>query len=175
MQFVELVKGFLTSPVETFQKVRETSFGETFKYFVILSLIPSVILGIVYTIAGTVITGIFGAPFLGMAVGILMIPLALVFIVIGAIIGGVIFQIFVYIVGGRKGIDQTLKAVMYGLTPALLFGWIPLIGIIAALWSLVLEIIGIRELHEITTGRAVTAMALMIVVLVIVNVVISAI
>ena len=57
----------------------------------------------------------------------------------------------------RKNID---KAVLYSATPTVLLGWIPLISFIAVLWSLVLRIIGIRELHEITTGRAVLALIL---------------
>jgi len=55
---------------------------------------------------------------------------------------------------------QTIKAGMYGSTASLLFGWLPIINMIAVIWSLVTEIIGIRQLHEITTGRAILAMVL---------------
>ena len=51
---------------------------------------------------------------------------------------------------------------MYGLTPNLLLGWIPFIGFIAGIWSLVIEIVGIRQLHELTTGKAILAIVLLI-------------
>ena len=59
---------------------------------------------------------------------------------------------------------QTFKALMYGATPSLLLGWIPVIGFLAAIWALIVEIIGIRQLHEISTGRAVAAVILAIII-----------
>jgi hypothetical protein len=39
----------------------------------------------------------------------------------------------------------------------LLFGWIPFIGFIAIIWALVLNVLGIRQFQELTTGRAILA------------------
>ncbi|WP_245618846.1 YIP1 family protein [Methanogenium cariaci] len=64
---------------------------------------------------------------------------------------------WVYIAGGREGITETWKAVIYASTPSLLLGWIPVVGFVMWAWSLVLIIIGIRELQEMTTTRAVLA------------------
>jgi hypothetical protein len=80
--------------------------------------------------------------------------------IIMAFIGGAVVHIFVYLVGGRKGIKQTIKAMIYGLTPGLLLGWIPIVSYFAAIWSLVLGILGVRQLHELTTGRAVLAVSI---------------
>jgi len=67
----------------------------------------------------------------------------------------------VYIAGGRKDIMQTEKAAIYGSTPFLLLGWIPVIGlVIGGIWAIILTIIGLRELHEITTGKAILAYVL---------------
>ena len=63
---------------------------------------------------------------------------------------------------------------MYGSTPGLLLGWIPVIGFIAGIWSLVLEILGIRQLHEITTEKAVLAVVLLIVVAVVLAIILAA-
>jgi hypothetical protein len=73
----------------------------------------------------------------------------------------------VFLLGGRKGINQTFKAILYGETPCLLLGWIPFIGIIFAFWSLVLGVLGIRELQEISTRCAVLAVAIAIITLLI--------
>ena len=65
----------------------------------------------------------------------------------------------------------------YGATPAYLVGWVPfvvwlgldligaavLIGALVSIWALVVTIIGLRELHGITTGRAVAACLLLVV------------
>ena len=115
--------------------------------------------------AGSLFGSMMGSGNLGMMIGagagigaaITFFVVFMIMAVAGAFIGGAILHIFVYIAGGRKGMTQTIKAGMYGSTASLLFGWLPFINIIAAIWSLVTEIIGIRQLHEITTGRAILA------------------
>ena len=66
-----------------------------------------------------------------------------------------------YLVGGRKGIEQTIKTLMYAMTPQYLFVWIPVVNLI---WALIVGIIGIRQLHELSTGKAVLAVITAIVV-----------
>jgi len=56
----------------------------------------------------------------------------------------------------------------------LLFGWIPVIEFIAMIWSLVAEIIGIRQLHELTTGKAISVVILMIITAIILTIVLAA-
>lgn len=96
----------------------------------------------------------------GMGLGI-MAAVMFISIIIGGLIGILVgsgwMHIWVYLCGGRKGAGQTIKAMAYGSTPSLLLGWIPFIGFIFGIWSIVVSIIGIRQLHEISTGRAVLA------------------
>ena len=63
---------------------------------------------------------------------------------------------------------------IYGQTPTLLLGWIPLVNMLAGLWSLILPIIGLKELHKITTGRAILSLVVMLVVVGIVMAVVAA-
>jgi hypothetical protein len=87
--------------------------------------------------------------------------LAFFILFIGSIFLALWTHIWVYAVGGRKGVMTTVKTVLYSLTPFMLIGWIPLVGwIIGAVWSIVLGVIGIRELQEISTGRAAAAILL---------------
>ena len=61
---------------------------------------------------------------------------------------------------------ETEKAVIYGTTPFFLLGWIPVIGmIIGGIWAIILTIIGLRELHQITTGKALLAYVLALVII----------
>jgi hypothetical protein len=70
-------------------------------------------------------------------------------------ISGFYYHVFVILFGGQKGLTQTVKAVMYASTPALLLGWIPFVSFIGSVWTVILIIIGVRENQEMTTGRAV--------------------
>jgi hypothetical protein len=93
-----------------------------------------------------------------------MVIAAIIFIIIfgvfGLFIAGILLHIFGFIAGGRKGITTTIRALIYALTPNLIFGWIPVIGLLAGFWSLALEILAIKELHEISTTRAFVAVFL---------------
>lgn len=110
----------------------------------------------------------------GVAGAVVLFVIMMVFGIIGVFISGAIVHIGVLIVGGKKGITQTIKAVMYGSTPGMLLGWIPIIGGLAGIWSLVLEILGIRQLQEVTTGRAIIAVIIPLVIIVILIVLLAA-
>jgi hypothetical protein len=169
MEVIELIKGFLLSPTETFQKVREIEVKESFKYLTVLAAIYSVLTGLL-SLAG--ISQMFGVGLVRIE-GIAMIPVVFIGILAAAVIGGAILHIFVYLVGGREGIGQTIKAVIYASTPSLLLGWLPVIGAIAGIWAFILEILGIRELQRLSTGRAVLAVLLPVIIGIIVGVVLA--
>ena len=156
---IEKVKEFLMNPVDAFQQAKGDEPGTVLPYFALLLLLYSIISALLVEamigtipIPGLVTGGISGA--------------GLVFFIIlvggfaGALVFGAWLHLWVYIFGGRRGIWQTLKVVMYGSTPFLLFGWIPFIGFVFTLWSLVLGILGIRELQEISSIKAILAVAL---------------
>lgn len=147
-------KTFLFEPAKAFKKEGKTNFGEAFKYLLVL--------GIINAVLGGIVVGAFSMNAIALVGAIVGIYVTLV---IGALIGGIILHIFAYIVGARGGFEQTFKATFYGQTPTLLLGWIPAIGGIFVIWSIVLQIIGIRDLHKISTGRAVLAVLLPIIII----------
>lgn len=168
MDFFEKMKGLLLEPSKTFDALKEEPLDGAVKYYICIAAVYSALIAIMLGFAGSLFGSMMGAGNLGMMIGagagvgaaITFFVVFMVMAVAGAFIGGAILHIFVYIAGGRKGMTRTIKAGMYGSTASLLFGWLPVINIIAAIWSLVTEIIGIRQLHEITTGRAILAMVL---------------
>ena len=126
---IEKVKEFLMNPVDAFQQAKGDEPGTVLPYFALLLLLYSIISALLVEamigtipIPGLVTGGISGA--------------GLVFFIIlvggfaGALVFGAWLHLWVYIFGGRRGIWQTLKVVMYGNTPFLLFGWIPFIGFV---------------------------------------------
>jgi hypothetical protein len=183
MDYFGLMKGFLLSPVETFPKVRDTDLGDSLKYYLILLVINAILSAIVgiamvsaiwltfsgiFEQMGLPLPAIAGAGVVLFAIMMIIVQFVFVFII------GAWLHLFVYFLGGRKGYLQTLKSVIFGSTPAMLIGWIPLIGMLAGIWSIALEILGIRELQEMTTGKAALAVILAILVIVIIIIAIAA-
>jgi len=177
MDYFELMKGFLLTPVETFRTVRDTDLGDSLKYYLILLAINAVLSAIVslamasavrttitsiFTQAGIPLPAVTGAGVIGIALMMIIVQFVLVFI------GAAWLHVFVWLLGGRRGYLQTLKAIIFGSTPTMLFGWIPFIGFLAGLWSLVLGIFGLQELQNMTTLKAVLALffSVMIVILI---------
>ncbi|NMB78546.1 MAG: hypothetical protein GYA23_05565 [Methanomicrobiales archaeon] len=100
-------------------------------------------------------------PFLGsLAVADLLIATA------GLVIFWFIYHTAILISGGREEIDRTLLVLMYAATPVLAGGWLAgaiwlilpdfgyLFGCILLLWSFILTIAGIRQVHRFTWVRA---------------------
>ncbi len=169
----ERIKGFLFSPSDTFDASMEDTVGDAFKYYVVILAIYAVLSAIIVAVAFSLFAGILGTfGVRTMTFGAAMGPLVAVGVfvgvlvsgIIGVFIGGLWLHIWVYLVGGRNGIEETIKAVIYGMTPSLLLGWIPVVGFIAGIWALIVEIIGVRQLHELSTGKAVLAVIIAIII-----------
>jgi hypothetical protein len=167
----ERIKGFLFSPSATFDASKEDTLGDAFKYFVVILVIYAILIAIIASVAMSLFAGIFGMfglmPFgaaMGLAFGVFFFIAVLVGSIIAIFISGLWLHIWVYLVGGRNGLGKTIIAIAYGQTPYLLLGWIPIINFIAMIWTFVVEIIGVRQLHGLTTGKAVLAVILAIVI-----------
>jgi len=160
---VTKAKGFLLSPVETFRQSAGDEPGAVFTYFTVLLLINAILSALVAA-AGVHAMRMFAGMSFGVALPVLVFFMVLVGGFIVTLIIAAWIHLWVYLLGGRKGIMQTIRAVLYGNTPRLLLGWIPLVGLVFALWSLVLTILGVRELQELSPGKAVLAVAIAIII-----------
>lgn len=157
-------KGLILNPTDELKKLREEPLEEAFIYFLTTIPVLVVLLAIVSALnIGYAIPASIPVPSAFWIVYLIGYIIAMyIACIIGLFISSVMLHIFVYCLGGKKGIDQTIKAVIYSYTPTVILGWIPFVGIIGGIWSLVLEIIAIRELHEISTARATIALILAI-------------
>jgi hypothetical protein len=163
---------FLTHPLEAFKKSREDDMRSVIRFYFGFLLVNAVL---------TALVSLTGFGFFGLIRRSLYFhhPVIIFFLVLlGGIIGAPLvsawLHLWVYIVGGRKGFSQTLKSVMYGSTPVLLLSWIPLIGIIFYLWSMILTIFGIHELHDIEGDQAAFAVIVATVIIVVIIVLLIA-
>ncbi len=87
--------------------------------------------------------------------GIIFIPIG---VVIGLFISGGIYHLILMLVNGAKnGFESTINVVAYS-SAALIFGLIPFCGsTIGWIYQVVLNVIGLTEAHETTTGKALFA------------------
>ena len=168
LSFGEKVKGFLGAPSNAFDNVKAEALGDALKYFTVWALIYAVLRTVVfYTLERRVLETLWSMFGLGDAAVARLNPVTFALLAVlgafaGLFIGGSWTHLFVRAFGGRKGCGNTMKAFAYGNTPLLLFGWIPFVGMLLPLWAWALNIIGIRQLHEISTGRAIGAVLLSI-------------
>jgi len=181
LSFGEKVKGFLGAPLNTFNNVEAEALGSAVKYFTIWLVIYTILRTIIfYTLERRVYERLWdllglsdAAPYLYHFDPVTFALLGVLGAFGGLFIGGSWTHLFVRAFGGRKGYGNTIKAFVYGYTPVFLFGWLPFVGMLFSIWALVLNIIGIRQLHEISTGRAIGAVLLGVVTLVIIAVLIG--
>jgi len=182
MEVLNKIQQVLSSPDKFFESVKKEPLGPAFKYLAVIMLVPTVLMLIFAYAATSIFTMIFGpmlmmlggtqsVPLLGMLTGILttfaIIGVILWYIcgLLGSFIGSAVLHVFVYLLGGKNGYSNTYKTAAYATTPSTLIGWIPLIGFIFGLWSLVLEVKGLKALQGMTTGRAVLAILLPVIII----------
>ena len=159
------IKNVLTSPTKFYNSVKsEKGFKSPMIYLLVMSLLS--------TVLSTVYTLVFPSSFLGVTVptsleasiiGILdafVIGIIATFLIVG------LFHVFVYLLGGKNGFLQTFKSNVYGSTPSYIFGWIPYVNIVAAVYTLFYLIPkGISMQHNMSMGRAVLAVVLPIIII----------
>lgn len=103
----------------------------------------------------------------GMGVGVfLFIVLVPVMMIVGMFLGSGILHLCLMIVGGaKKPFETTFRVVCFSSGSTYLLSMIPFCGgMIAAVWNIVLECIGLARAHEIETGKAVMAVLLPVIV-----------
>src|SRR5437588_8437365 len=166
--FIETLQMVLTRPSEAFTAMqREGGLGEPLLYALIGGSIGGVV-SFLFSL-GFQSLGLFGdrhnafAVMTGMGIGsiffIILIPLL---IAIGLFIGSAIVHVCLMIVGGAKQtFETTFRVVAFTQGSTGPLQMIPICGgVIAGIWALILNCIGLARVHEIETGRAVLAVLL---------------
>ncbi len=157
MGLVDKIKAYLLSPSKAFENEKTTEMSDAIKYLLVLSVVIAVLSAVVtYATAGAL---------LGPTILVTTLVSMYIMLVIGSFIGAIILHIFAYIFGARNGFTQTYKITVYSTTPTLLLGWIPILNFITGLWGLVLGYIGLKKLHDMTSGRAALTILIPIIIL----------
>jgi RNase P subunit RPR2 len=167
--FFQTTREVLFSPTQFFKKVSATG-----GYWA--PLIYGVICGVIGGCGAILWQWLFASQFLPVQISS-MIPFLSIFLIIflialpfliafSLLIGSGITHLCLMIVGGnKKGFESTFRALSYSYSGNL-FGVIPFIGsTIGGIYSLILIIFGVRECHGITTGKAVLAVLLPLIII----------
>jgi len=86
------------------------------------------------------------------AVTTIMMPFVLIFWLF--IVSGMLHLFLLMVRGARAGFEATFRVVCYGISP-FVFLVIPLCGMpVTSVWIMTLAIIGLKEAHEISGGKA---------------------
>jgi hypothetical protein len=146
--FINAVRGVVTAPVGFFRGIRREG---DFVNPLIFALICYEVSAILSGLLGLV--GVFGGRGFGsFLVSLIVAP---IFAAIGLFIGaGILHLLVMLIVGSRNsGYEGTFRVGAYSSVTSLV-SWIPVIGWIASLYGIYLGIMGIREVHNTSTGKA---------------------
>ena len=174
--FVDTVRDLVTRPASFFSNIeRRGDFVNPLVFALICAVVAAVIggfLGVLGALVGIGNNGIGGAIG-GLIASIFLTP---IFVAIGLFIGAGILHLLIALIikPATTGYEATFRVVSYS-NVAQLVAWVPFFGpLVAAVITVVLSIIGVREVHGTTTGKAAlvvlipAAVALLIVLLLLV-------
>jgi hypothetical protein len=155
---------FIIAPSEGFMVSKGDSLGEASLYLLMIlavfSVANSAVISYIGSIADPLRYPILADIGAGGAAGIFILAIELIIFGLLAILAiSCLYHIGVILIGGKHHFSDTMRAAIYGTTPFAVIGLIPLAGLIAApIWTFFLQIIGIREYQDLSTGGALIAM-----------------
>jgi hypothetical protein len=147
--FIAAVQAVVLRPVDFFRGIlRQGDFINPLIFAIICYEVAAILGGLLRLVG-------IGATNQGFGGFIASIILAPIFAAIGLFIGaGILHLLVMLIVGSRNsGFEATFRVGAYAAVTSLV-SWIPFIGGILALYGIYLAIVGIREMHNTTTGKA---------------------
>jgi hypothetical protein len=165
--FIAAVQAVVLRPVDFFRGILRQGDLINPLLFAIICYEISAILGGLLSLIGISGSRGFGA----FIVSIIVAPIGAA---IGLFIGaGILHLLVMLIVGSRNsGFEATFRVVTYSAVTSLV-SWIPFIGWLLSLYGIYLGIVGIREMHNTTTGKAALVVLIPVAVLVLIGLVLA--
>ena len=167
MDIFQVIKRVVTEPTAYFRSVGKgkEQLGFAFGYFALLSLL-NMLLGLLTSLMFFSaffplmqnMMSLLGASFPGMFTGGALVRNALFSYAFGlglSFLWAGLLHVWILLFGGKRSYAKTYELGAYAGTPALLLGWIPFLGFVGQIWSLILLIIGTQEVHGISRTKAI--------------------
>ncbi len=164
--FISTVRGVVLDPVGFFRSMKKSGdFVGPLVFALICVFVAAVIGGVIGAIFSLASGGVIGANF-SLAVGSQGIGGALVGFVWGIIRNLIVVTIALFVGAGilhllvilflrpnHAGYETTFRVGAYAYV-VYLVSWIPILGWLLSLYAIFLAVVGIREVHNTTTGKA---------------------
>jgi hypothetical protein len=162
----------LTKPAEAFTAMKkEGDLIEPLIYAVIggtLGIIVSTLIKLPFHAIGfmgnrdSALFGMFGSG-IGLFIGLILSP---IWVAIGMFVGSGLIHLSLMLLGGaKKPFEATFRVVCFSFGSAHVLSIVPVCGsLVASVYNIVLDCMGIARTHEIDTGKAVMAVLLPLVV-----------
>ena len=101
----------------------------------------------------------FMEPTAGLLLNLVLVPVWLgIGLVIWFIWTGIIHLLLMLFGGAHRGYEASFRTMSYASGSVAIFYLFPICGMyVAIVWSLVVQIIGLREIHETSAGKAAAA------------------
>lgn len=170
--FLESVRDLLAAPTAAFARMRERGdYASPLLFALIVSILGVVIsqfwmlvLGpssFFLPIPGDMREEIFAGAALGTAGVALQLVIGPILALLGLLIGTAIVHLFLLLFGGLKespsGFEGSFRTLGYS-SVSQLAGVVPFVGwLLALIWGVILQVIGLARLHRTTPGRALAA------------------
>ena len=147
----------LNHPSEFFDSIKsEKGIGNVFKYWAVISLLPIVPVYLLIFAGLSDFSSSFAdyyTPVLPIHIMLTPILSYVTILFLPFVLAG-LTHLSAKLLKGSGDYSASYRATIYGLTPANLFSWIPIVGFIPVLWSWAVTIKGISTLHEVSMVRA---------------------
>ena len=170
---VATLKGVLLEPTSTFRRAsREGSIGWALLFWVILAAIGGFFQTLWQTWLGNAYLDRV-APYLDqfpefedygfsmdpggdLFLNLILMPVYLLLgLVVWFIWTGIVHLLLMLLGGANRGYEATFRVLTYGNASAAIFQIVPFCGpFVGGIWSLVVQILGLKEIHETSGGKA---------------------
>jgi hypothetical protein len=148
--WLKTIKDVNLRPTEFFQGIDGEGFEKPVKFAALTGTVYGVILSSLILVS----TVFSQETFLSGLVGALVLLVAMpVGIIISTFFGSALVHLAVYLFG-KRGFDKTYNAVTYPRVAVSIWGWIPVLNLVAAFYSIYMQARGLEELHEMDFGKA---------------------
>jgi hypothetical protein len=168
-RFAETAQAVLLQPVEFFSTMRVRG-----------GLGPPIAYGIIGTVTGGIFASFYqflfstyGAGLQGtdaareqavvslLSTGCLTVMLPVITVVSLFVSAAITHVMLLLLDGARRGFEATMRVAAYGNGSTALLNLVPICGgLVAGIWAIVVTVIGISRAHEISTGKALAAVLL---------------
>ena len=160
--FWKKARALISRPTETFQAVRDEATRPVLHYFWTLLGLFSTLSTLAHLPKIEILIELESFPQLAGFVMLIVLFIVLRFVagllIVGAIAGCAHLAIAHF--GEPRSFRETLKILIYAMTPFMLLGWVPIpyIALPLLVWTFWMGIIGIREIQNLTQKQAAFAM-----------------